>query len=155
MAVFTTKFDAITNRLINETFIVFGNNRIPAVSQWDTGATCTCISHAVVKKLGLIPTSMTRVQTPSGNKDVNVYLVDIELPGKVIIRNVQVCESEIGDQGIDVLVGMNIINLGDFGVSNYKRTFFTFRVPSVEHVDFIGQEKRREIVEKSHKKKRR
>lgn len=152
MPVFTTKFQTLSNKLINDTAIISGDKNVIAKSQWDTGATCTCISHDIVKKLNLVPTSMTRVQTPSGNKDVNVYLVDVALPGRVTIGNVLVCESEIGDQGIDALIGMNIINLGDFAVSNNKKTYFTFRVPSQDHIDFIVEEKKRNIINKSHKK---
>lgn len=154
MPVFTTKYTSISRKLINNTHIIYGGNSVEAISQWDTGATCTCISHDIVKKLGLIPTSMTRVQTPSGNKDVNVYLVDVALPSKAVIRNVLACESEIGDQGIDALIGMNIINLGDFAVSNNKKTYFTFRVPSEEHIDFIVEDKKKKIINKSHSKKK-
>ena len=154
MPVFTTKYSALSNRLVNETSIIYNKNKVVAKSQWDTGATCTCVSHDVVNKLGLIPTSMTRVQTPSGSKDVNVYLVDVELPGHVVIGNVLVCESEIGDQGIDALIGMNIINLGDFAVSNNSKTYFTFRVPSEEHIDFIVEDKKKKIINKSHSKKK-
>ena len=34
-------------------------------------------------------------------------------------------DSEIGNQGIDVLIGMDIISMGDFAVSNFsgKRQF--------------------------------
>ena len=39
----------------------------------------------------------------------------------------------------DVLIGMDIINLGDFAVSNVEgSTCFTFRMPSLEEFDFVG-----------------
>ncbi len=46
-------------------------------------------------------------------------------------------DSEIGKQGIDVLIGMDIISNGDFAVSNYDgKTYFSFRLPSQEHVEY-------------------
>ena len=45
--------------------------------------------------------------------------------------------SKIGAQGIDVLIGMDIISKGDFAVSNYNgKTQFSFRLPSQEDVDY-------------------
>ena len=36
-----------------------------------------------------------------------------------------------------VLIGMDIINLGDFAVTNKNgRTAFSFRTPSIEYIDF-------------------
>ena len=51
--------------------------------------------------------------------------------------NLSVMDSEIGKQGIDVLIGMDIISLGDFAISNYEsKTQFSFRIPSQEHVEY-------------------
>ena len=37
----------------------------------------------------------------------------------------------------DVLIGMDIINLGDFAVSNHNgKTTFSFRMPSVDEIIF-------------------
>lgn len=56
---------------------------------------------------------------------------------EVIVQNTTVIDSEIGSQGIDILIGMDIIKLGDFAISNYKgQTQFSFRIPSQEHVDY-------------------
>jgi hypothetical protein len=38
----------------------------------------------------------------------------------------------------DILIGMDIITLGDFAVSNFEGvTKFSFRVPSLSHIDFV------------------
>ena len=38
-----------------------------------------------------------------------------------------------------MLIGMNIINLGDFSVSNYQgKTVFSFRVPSAGCTDYVA-----------------
>ena len=45
--------------------------------------------------------------------------------------------SKIGAQGIDVLIGMDIISKGDFAISNYdEKTQFSFRLPSQKDVDY-------------------
>lgn len=56
----------------------------------------------------------------------------------VTVTGVQVFESEIGNQGIDVLIGMDIISLGNFSVSNYNgKTQFTFGIPSQADTDYV------------------
>ena len=42
--------------------------------------------------------------------------------------------------GIDVLIGMDIINRGDFAVSNRNgKTMFSFRIPSMSDFDFQSE----------------
>ena len=42
--------------------------------------------------------------------------------------------------GADVLIGMDIINEGDFAVTNLNgRTKFSFRVPSQADIDFVRE----------------
>ena len=46
--------------------------------------------------------------------------------------------------GCEVLVGMDIINRGDFAVSNRNgATAFSFRIPSVEEFDFVKADEAR------------
>ena len=43
-------------------------------------------------------------------------------------------------QGVDVLIGMDIISLGDFAVSNYdSKLVFTFRVPSIKTTNYVAE----------------
>ena len=80
---------------------------------------------------------MINVQTPSGIGTMNKYMVNLILNNEVRIMNLIVMDSEIGDQGIDVLIGMDIISIGDFAVSNFEgKTQFSFRMPSQEHVEY-------------------
>ena len=80
---------------------------------------------------------MIKVHTPSGVGLMNKYMVNLILNNEVRISNVTVMDSEIGNQGIDVLIGMDIITMGDFAVSNYEgRTQFSFRLPSQEHIEY-------------------
>lgn len=67
---------------------------------------------------------------------VPAYFVTIELPNKIEL-DLRVTE---GDNciGCDVLIGMDVISMGDFCVSNRNRlTVFSFRVPSIETTDYV------------------
>jgi len=107
---------------------------------WDTGATGTVISQKVIDDCGLKPIGMTRVNTASDKGILTtVYFASIILPNKVIIPQLRVTRGTIvGDA--EVLVGMDIISHGDFAVTNYgDKTVFSFRMPSIECIDFVKQ----------------
>lgn len=138
IAAFTARCDGRSLQLKNKVHIVSDNNTIEALALWDTGATGTCISERIVKDLGLVSTGKMTISTPSGQAETNTYLVDILLPNRVNITGAQVMDSKIGDQGIDILIGMDIITKGDFSVSCLNgKTCFSFRMPSVEETDFV------------------
>ena len=137
ISVFTEKYGNIQRKLITATVVESTNGVVPVKAQWDTGATATCISKKLVEKLNLLPTGKVRVSTPSGTGIMNKYIINLILNNEVRIQNLIVMDSEIGNQGIDVLIGMDIISIGDFAVSNYNgKTQFSFRLPSQEHIEF-------------------
>ncbi|MBD5513124.1 MAG: hypothetical protein HDR06_00265 [Lachnospiraceae bacterium] len=137
ISVFTEKYRNIQRKLITATVVESTNGVVPVKAQWDTGATATCISKKLVEKLNLLPTGKVRVSTPSGTGIMNKYIINLILNNEVRIQNLIVMDSEIGNQGIDVLIGMDIISIGDFAVSNYNgKTQFSFRLPSQEHIEF-------------------
>lgn len=141
VSAFTTKYNSRQPRLINEAYIISGSERMHTdCAQWDTGATKTCVSKAVVDRLGLTPIGWNMARTPAGERMLPVFLVDILLRNNVIVKDVQVMGSEIGGQGIDILIGMDIIGIGDFAVTNANgSTVFSFRIPSVEEIDFCKE----------------
>lgn len=47
-------------------------------------------------------------------------MVNIILPNDLEMNDWYVIDSEIGDQKLDLLVGMDVISKGDFSVSNYN-----------------------------------
>lgn len=137
---FTTTYKTISDKLINDALIVSTSNQIPVKALWDTGATMSCISHGIAKSLGSSPVGKQQISTPSGSKTVDTYIVDIKLPNDVVASKMLVCETDIGSQGIDLLIGMDIIGMGDFSVSNHEtQTVFTFRVPSQKVTDYAKQ----------------
>lgn len=139
LSVFTEKYTERKRKIKNSVIAINSITKLtmPAIALWDTGATGTCISKDLAQRLRLQPIGMQQIQTPSGKAIVNQYKMHIVLNNEIIIPDVSVIDSEIGNQNIDILIGMDIITLGDFGISNYEdRTQFSFRLPSQEHVDY-------------------
>lgn len=106
---------------------------------WDTGATNTIITQKVVNDCGLKPIGRTQLTTASDKKEAPLYLVAIFLPNLVYVHELMVAEAAVtGDA--EILIGMDIINRGDFAVTNRDgKTVFSFRVPSLERIDFTKQ----------------
>lgn len=137
---FTIQYHRKRNNLHSDAVIRYNDSSLKVKALWDTGATSSCISDQVVSSLGLITTGKTLIKTPAGPKEVSTYLIDIVLPNNVCVSDVRVCDSDIGLQGLDLLIGMDIIGLGDFSVSNYNgNTAFSFRIPSKQLTDYVLQ----------------
>jgi len=102
---------------------------------WDTGATASVITGKVVDELGLKPVGKAKVNHAHGVAETEAYLVNIGLPNQVGFAGIRVTKGDLA--GTDVLIGMDIIGQGDFAVTNKDgKTTFSFRVPSVQEIDF-------------------
>ena len=139
MVSFTVTYKNISKILISKVSLAACgsklNNEKLHIALWDTGATGSVITQKVINELNLIPVSCINVSTPQGTYEANCYFVDISLTDEAIIPNLYVVHGE--PTGCDILIGMDIINRGDFAVSNFNdKTQFTFRMPSVEDIDF-------------------
>ena len=105
---------------------------------WDTGASHTVITEHVVTECGLLPTGMVEVIGVHGSEIVETYKVDVLLPMQVQIKGLKVSRTKRLFGDADILVGMDIIGLGDFAVSSWQgRTTFSFRMPSTGRIDFL------------------
>ncbi|MEO6098306.1 MAG: aspartyl protease family protein [Fibrobacteria bacterium] len=107
---------------------------------WDTGATGTVITKAAAAGLGLVATGQTEVHGVHGGKVVSTYIVDLHLPNGATIPFVEVteCDALSNDGKCNVLIGMNVISLGDFAVTNKENnTVMTFCMPSHRNFDFV------------------
>lgn len=116
---------------------------------WDTGATHSCISEKLIKKLGLIPYRTAIAKTAKHKYETNVYAVTIilfnEKDERVIFPFISASEgiftnedeqNDISKQEIDVIIGMDIITKGDFAITNLNgKTIFSFRYPSIGGID--------------------
>lgn len=149
---FTTKYAGLSSVLVNDVLV---SDKILHPSEkkidlkdiksssykalWDTGATNSVITQKVIDELNLKPIGMTKVHTASHEDvDAEVYMTSIFLPNKVCMPNVRVTKGNI--KGHDMLIGMDIINQGDFAVSNHNgKTTFSFRMPSCAEIDFIDK----------------
>jgi predicted aspartyl protease len=149
--VFTTIFNGLAREIINNCGISLPfDGRLntgetppkvsPVKALWDTGATGSAITPAVAKSLGLIPTTKANVQHADGISLQNVYLVNIYLPNNVVVPFVKVteCKNFIGN--FDIIIGMDIISIGDFAITNVgQKTTFSFRIPSLKTIDYVKE----------------
>lgn len=105
---------------------------------WDTGATNCVITQTVVDTCGLVPTGRTRISGVDGVIETDTYLVNLILPNRVGVMGVRATKGNM--VGIDLLIGMDVINRGDFAVTNLNgKTKFSFRFPSKAHIDFVEE----------------
>lgn len=153
---FTYKGQGVLRQLITDVTISSGDNKETVSGLWDTGASGTCIALSVVEKLGINPIQKIEQQTPAGKRIASVYIVDVLLPNNVQFANHVVCDAELDEQGIQMLVGMDIISSGTLTVSTFQgKTFFSFIHPSSQHVDYVNRLKVKKITDRGHMKKRR
>ncbi|HUZ60777.1 MAG TPA: retropepsin-like aspartic protease [Hanamia sp.] len=138
---FTIKSNAgILNQLVSLVNVVVPNttNTFQVKAIWDTGATATVITDNVVKSLGLVPTGMSNVNTANGLAVQNTYIIDVVLPTGITVKDVTVTGATALSGGCEVLIGMDIIGLGDLSITNYKgTTCMSFRIPSLHEIDYV------------------
>ena len=107
------------------------------VGLWDTGASSSMITSKVASELGLFPTGFTQSYHAQGKSLVNTYIVNVLLLNGIHVYNLKVTEGKLPD-GVDMLIGMDIINLGDFAITHKNGgTVFSFQIPSTRHYDFV------------------
>ena len=105
---------------------------------WDTGATQTTITEDLAKKLSLYKIREHMVAGVTGSALCNAYLIALALPNGILIPEIEVADC-VGNIGCDILIGMDVIGMGDFVVCNVQgNTTFSFRVPSVAVVNFAS-----------------
>lgn len=100
------------------------------------------ITSRAVAELGLEAGGYTRVRHVQGTaKEVPFYYVNLALFSNLHFPDVAVVLGKLTDT--DLLIGMDIINRGDFAVSNRDgATTFSFRIPSVESFDFVKEDEK-------------
>ncbi len=108
---------------------------------WDTGATHSVITRSMVEKLKLVQVSFAKVKGVHGIKDnIPVYGIRLSLDSIDFILDVTEYEELVDDGSHCILIGMDVINRGDFAISNFnKQTTITFRTPSVSKIDFVTE----------------
>ena len=100
---------------------------------WDTGATRSYIKPEVAKRLGIDKNVVSFADVTGVNSKTEtkpVYKVGaFILPNNVNVAEFHLIESNIASTA-DILIGMDLILLGDFSISNYGgKTVFCFSSP--------------------------
>jgi hypothetical protein len=152
----TVKSSRIANRIITDIQVCepfdLENppNPQPAVVKakalWDTGATASVITSQLATQLGLKPVGQVVVSHAGGSGSSPTYLVNLILPNRVLITGV-LAATLLGTapslSGFDVIVGMDIISLGDLSITNVGgQTWMSFRTPSCVAIDYVSEHER-------------
>jgi hypothetical protein len=106
---------------------------------WDTGAMCSCISKRCAVMLGLEIINVTHMATATHIVEAPVYMAHLFLPNFPVFAYLEMLEFQDTSDNCDIIIGMDIITQGDFAISNFGgNTFFSFRIPSIQTIDFEG-----------------
>ncbi len=113
----------------------------PFAALWDTGAIICMVSQAVVDACGLVEAGATAVSHAMGTSElVEVYYINLRLPSGVEFNEIRAIKGVLPED-LQMVIGMNVINAGDFAVTNLNgRTKFSFRVPSQADIDFVAED---------------
>ncbi len=110
----------------------------PTKALWDTGASKSVLSTALVQSLGLKPVGTREVHHGDGKSVRNTFMVNFSLPNGVQVAGVLATEFPASHDNFHVLVGMDVIALGDFSITNVGgRTAVSFRIPSCAEIDYV------------------
>jgi predicted aspartyl protease len=102
-------------------------------AKWDTGANHSVISIRLKEQLNLIPIASETISGVGGPQLIEVVRLAVKLPNDLFVssKRIGVCNIQSAHD-IDMLIGMDIIQLGDFHISNTDgKTRFSFVMPSL------------------------
>ena len=126
--------------IMTEEHISNDGDLIPIKALWDTGSSESVISSELVKKLNLHSIGNAIIGSTGATIKSNIYKLDFVLAGKQHILLDVTESSQLNDSGIDMLIVLDVICLGDFAISTYDGTVcFSFRYPSQGLIDFNAQ----------------
>jgi hypothetical protein len=111
-------------------------------AKWDTGANHTIISFNLMQRLHLIPIDSEVISGVGGSQIIDVVRLAIKLPNDLFISSKYIGVCSINSaQKIDILIGMDIIQHGDFHISNTGgKTRFSFVIPSLPSPFSLAEE---------------
>ena len=90
----------------------------------DTGSTVTVIRQGIAQTLGLEPVNTVRIKTASSTEAAqDVYSIQLVLPNGAAAELTQAVEMPLQDQGIDVLIGRDILAKSVFVYLGTENTF--------------------------------
>ena len=117
---------------------------------WDTGATHSCISNKVVETLELSSTAPVEggITTASGRVPAHKYAIDLIIHGFEIAHGV--VEVIGANLSCDMLIGMDIISMGDFAICGGH--YFSYCCPPCPNP--VDLKEKADKVNRSNKSKR-
>lgn len=140
--VFTKKYKAsnFDGTLITNEHIYLNDKLIPIKALWDTGSSESVISSNLVKKLSLRSIGSALLNGTSLSCKTKIYEIIFLLAEKQRI-SLQVTESsQIGNSGIDLLIGLDVIGMCDFAIStDDENLYMSIRFPSQGLIDFTKE----------------
>ena len=132
---FKSEYPNLSLRLVTEVEIYDVSQspqKMKARSLWDTGAMLSAITPEIVQSLNLVPFNRVKVNGINNTSMADMVKVSIKLPNLVEVKNSNVTVCNLV-KDVDLLIGMDIIQLGDFSISNGEgKTLFTFAMPPFE-----------------------
>jgi hypothetical protein len=138
---FSIQLSQVATRLPSEVIISGDSGALfKARAVWDTGAMRSVVTPEVVKFLNQPYVDFITVTGVNNVSKVPVVVLSVILPNNIRIVNLKtpVCDMR---QKIDMLIGMDIISMGDLALSNGgDKTFFSFAIPSFPgRIDFVDK----------------
>ena len=135
------KFSGIQKRIITPVNIFYTlietHIRSTENALWDTGATISAITPKLVKELSFIPAGTMAISGITGVLDVEFILASIQLPDGILRQNIKMAVCDFS-QNINIILGMDIITLGDFELLHGNNsTIFSFTSPPSEKIKMI------------------
>jgi len=131
---------------IPQIFKGLNHDYIETKALWDTGATNTVISYRLAKDLGIPPIGKAKSIGVHGEEIVDKFMIDMLLMERVNFTSWEVTSGELSSKQADMLIGMDVIALGDFCITQERNaqgipcTIFSFRLPSAEiPIDFYKE----------------
>ena len=145
---FTLKANGKADRIITDIEVTLGFDpskppdplptRTATKALWDTGASRSVITTELSTSLGLIPVGTREVHHGDGVSVRNEFIVNLFLPNHVCMVGVLATEFPASHERFSVLVGMDVICVGDFSITNLNgRTWMSFRTPSCVAIDYV------------------
>ena len=130
------KFNSIQKRIITpiNIFNTFVETQKQSTESalWDTGATISAITPKLVNDLGFVPAGTMAISGITGALDVEFILATIQLPDGILRQNIKMAVCDFS-QNINIILGMDIITLGDFELLHgNNNTVFSFTSPPSE-----------------------
>ncbi len=140
--IITKEYDHISNVITSAVTIRNPQNGYVLATEaiWDTGATHSVITQEAAKQLGLPVVSMATVQGVGGLMQSPVYHIVVTIDNEHIDVLATECHALTADGRTGFLIGMDVINKGDFTITNAGgKTMMSFQIPSTHKTDYRNE----------------